>query len=115
MVISSTADRRPAKSRVVDLALLLLGLAIVLTAARYALLPALVAGSWWFASERTTISLPLTAIPAAWAAMAGVPYLLRRRNTGSPRSRELPGRVGRTHEWAVLVMVSAAASAIASL
>ena len=115
MVISSTADRGPAKPRVVDLALLLLGLAVVVTATRYALLPALVAGSWWFASERTTISLPLTAIPAAWAAMAGVPYLLRRRNTGSPRSRELPGRVGRTHEWAVLSMVSAAASAIASL
>ncbi|MDR6685542.1 FtsP/CotA-like multicopper oxidase with cupredoxin domain [Arthrobacter sp. 1088] len=115
MAISSTADRRPAKPRGVDLALLLLGLAVVATAARYALLPALVAGSWWFASERTTISLPLTAIPAAWAAMAGVPYLLRRRNTGPPRSGKLPGRAGRTQEWAVLAMVSAAASAIASL
>lgn len=115
MVISSTADRGPAKPRVVDLALLLLGLAVVVTATRYALLPALVAGSWWFASERTTISLPLTAIPAAWAAMAGVPYLLRRRNTGSPSSREQSGRAGRTQEWAVLAMVSAAASAIASL
>ena len=115
MAISSTADKRPAKPRVVDLALLLLGLGVVATAARYALLPALAAGSWWFASERTTISLPLTAIPAAWAAMAGVPYLLRRRNTGPPRSGELPGRVGRTQEWAVLAIASAAASAIASL
>lgn len=115
MAISSTADRRPAKPRVIDLALLLLGLAVVATAARYALLPALVAGSWWFASERTTISLPLTAIPAAWAAMAGVPYLLRRRNTGSKPSRTLPNRAGRAQEWAVLAMVSAVASAIASL
>lgn len=120
MVISSTADRRPAKPRGVDLALLVLGMAVVMTAARYALLPALVAGSWWFASERTTISLPLTAIPAAWAAMAGVPYLLRRRNTGSTLGSDLPrgadrAPAARSHEWAVLATVSAAAAAVASL
>jgi FtsP/CotA-like multicopper oxidase with cupredoxin domain len=100
------------KSRRIDLALLLLGIAVAVTVGRYALLPALVAGSWWFASERTTINVPLTAIPAAWAATAGVPYLLRRRNTGSKPVKREPGR---SREWAVLAMVAAAVSAVASL
>lgn len=103
------------KSRRNDVALLLLGIAVAVTVGRYALLPALVAGSWWFASERITINLPLTAIPAAWAATAGVPFLLRRRNTGpKPRTSD-PGRSSRSREWAVPAMVAAAASAIASL
>ncbi|MCD4850454.1 multicopper oxidase family protein [Arthrobacter sp. AK01] len=110
---TSSADRNPATTRVTGLALLLVCAAVVLTAARYALLPALVAGSWWFASERTTINLPLTAIPAAWAAMAGVPFLLRRRNTGFKPGR--PGDSARSREWAILAMVAAAASAVASL
>jgi len=100
------------KSRRTDLALLLLGTAVALTVGRYALLPALVAGSWWFASERITINVPLTAIPAAWAAAAGVPFLLRRRNTGSKPVTPDPGR---SREWAVLAIVAAAASAVASL
>ncbi len=103
------------KSRRIDVALLLLGTAVAVTVGRYALLPALVAGSWWFASERTTINVPLTAIPAAWAATAGVPFLLRRRNTGSKPVTSDPGRSRRSREWAILAMVAAAASAIASL
>lgn len=109
--ISGTADGRPARPRTIDLALLLVAVAVVATVGRYALLPALAAGSWWFANERTTISLPLTAIPAAWAAMAGVPFLLRMRNTG-PHSSKVSGRA---REWAVLAIVSAAVSAVASL
>ncbi|WP_024819798.1 multicopper oxidase family protein [Arthrobacter sp. 31Y] len=103
------------KYRRVDVALLLLGTAVAVTVGRYALLPALVAGSWWFASERTTINVPLTAIPAAWAATAGVPFLLRRRNTGSKPVTSDPRRSGRSREWAILAMVAAAASSIASL
>ncbi len=103
------------RSRRIDVALLLLVTAVAVTVGRYALLPALVAGSWWFASERTTINVPLTAIPAAWAATAGVPFLLRRRNTGSKPVPNGPGRSGPSREWAVLAMVTAAASAIASL
>ncbi|WP_159703480.1 multicopper oxidase family protein [Arthrobacter sp. 18067] len=110
---TSSADRNPATTRVTGLALLLVCAAVALTSARYALLPALVAGSWWFASERITINLPLTAIPAAWAAMAGVPFLLRRRNTGFKPGG--PGRSARSREWAILAMVAAAASAVASL
>ncbi|WP_309073665.1 multicopper oxidase family protein [Paenarthrobacter sp.] len=98
------------KSLRTELALLLVGIAVAVTVGRYALLPALVAGSWWFASERITINLPLTAIPAAWAAAAGVPFLLRRRNTGPQ-----PEDQRRSREWAVLAMVAAAASAVASL
>ncbi|SDW00421.1 Multicopper oxidase with three cupredoxin domains (includes cell division protein FtsP and spore coat protein CotA) [Arthrobacter sp. cf158] len=101
--------------RSLDLALLLTGIAVAATAARYALLPALVAGSWWFASERTTINLPLTAIPAAWAAMAGVPFLLRRRNTGFKPAGRAGARSGPSREWAVLSLVAAAASSLASL
>ncbi|MEV7604977.1 multicopper oxidase family protein [Paenarthrobacter sp. NPDC089322] len=108
MTVAATADQRPAWPRATDLALLLVGVALLITMGRYALLPALAAGSWWFASERLAISLPLTAIPAAWAAMAGVPLLLRMRNTGSPRA-------ARRRERAVLAMVSAAAAAVASL
>ncbi|MFJ5955170.1 multicopper oxidase family protein [Paenarthrobacter sp. NPDC092416] len=113
--------------RRLDLALLAMVVALAATAGRYALLPALVAGSWWFASERATISMPLTAIPAVGAAMAGVPYLLRRRNTGFTRPEvRRPERVAQstdvhapsgrhTREWAVLGMVAAAASAVGSL
>ncbi|MFE4197991.1 multicopper oxidase family protein [Paenarthrobacter sp. NPDC056912] len=115
MTVTSTTDRRPATRRTIGVALLLVGVAVALTATRFALLPALVAGSWWFASERATISLPLTAIPAAWAAMAGVPYLLRRRNTGSKPSGEVPASTERSRERAVLAMVAAAAAAVASL
>ncbi|MET3902410.1 multicopper oxidase family protein [Paenarthrobacter sp. 4246] len=116
----STTNRNVAASRAAGLGVLVVGVAVALTVARYALLPALVAGSWWFASERTTINLPLTAIPAAWAALAGVPYLLRRRNTGSTLDGTIPARPRREHsvrsrEWAVLAMVAAAASAVASL
>ena len=100
------------KTRRIDLALLLLGVAVAVTVGRYALLPALVAGSWWFASERTTINVPLTIIPAAWAAAAGVPFLLRRRNTGS---KPAPPGPRRSREWAVLALVAASASAVASL
>ncbi|MGR0158752.1 multicopper oxidase family protein [Paenarthrobacter nitroguajacolicus] len=110
----TTASLRE-KSRRIDVALLLLGTAVAVTVGRFALLPALVAGSWWFASERITINVPLTAIPAAWAAMAGVPFLLRRRNTGSKPVTTEPGRSGRSREWAVLAMVAAAAAALASL
>jgi FtsP/CotA-like multicopper oxidase with cupredoxin domain len=112
---SPNTDSKPDKSRGIDLALLLVGAAVALTVGRYALLPALVAGSWWFASERITINVPLTAIPAAWAATAGVPFLLRRRNTGSKPVTGDPGRPGRSREWAVLAMVAAASSAVASL
>ncbi len=116
----STTNRKVSTSRAAGLGVLVVGVAVALTVARYALLPALVAGSWWFASERTTISLPLTAIPAAWAALAGVPYLLRRRNTGSSTDGTTPARPGRentarSREWAVLALVAAAASAVASL
>ncbi|MDO6142591.1 multicopper oxidase family protein [Paenarthrobacter aurescens] len=100
------------RSRRIDLALLLVGAAVAVTVGRYALLPALVAGSWWFASERITINVPLTAIPAAWAATAGVPFLLRRRNTGSTSVQADPRR---SREWAVLALVAASASAVASL
>lgn|GEM_PF-475693 len=100
------------KSRRIDLALLLLGTAVAVTVGRYALLPALVAGSWWFASERATINVPLTAIPAAWAATAGVPFLLRRRSTGP---KPVLGDGDRSREWAVLALVAASASAVASL
>ncbi|TVU66922.1 multicopper oxidase family protein [Paenarthrobacter nitroguajacolicus] len=113
--VSLSSDGRTTKTGNIHLAILFVGVAVVATAARYALLPALVAGSWWFASERTTINLPLTAIPAAWAAMAGVPYLLRRRNTGSQPAEEDRERGGRSREWAVLAMVAAAASSVASL
>lgn len=107
-----------AANRPVDIALLLTAAAVIATTARYALLPALAAGGWWFANERITVSLPLTALPAAWAAMAGVPYLLRRRNTGSdshegaapPAIDGTPGK-----EAAVLSLTAAAASALASL
>jgi FtsP/CotA-like multicopper oxidase with cupredoxin domain len=117
---AGTSSGDPSSSRVpwfrsIDLALLLLGVAVAATAARYALLPALVAGSWWFASERTTINLPLTAIPAAWAAMAGVPFLLRRRNTGFKPDGKAKARSGASREWAVLSVVAAAASSVASL
>nr|WP_306422621.1 multicopper oxidase family protein [Paenarthrobacter aurescens] len=112
---SVSTGHRPFASRAVDLALLLVGVAVVLTVARYALLPALVAGSWWFASERATINLPLTAIPAAWAALAGVPFLLRRRNTGFKPAGEGRPADERSRERAVLAMVAAAASAVASL
>ncbi|QSZ47940.1 multicopper oxidase family protein [Arthrobacter sp. D5-1] len=116
----STTNRDMATSRAAGLGVLVVVAAVALTVARYALLPALVAGSWWFASERTTINLPLTAIPAAWAALAGVPYLLRRRNTGSSLDGTKPPRPGRgktawSREWTVLAMVAAAASAVASL
>ena len=100
------------KSRRTDLALLLVGIAVAVTVGRYALLPALVAGSWWFASERITINVPLTAIPAAWAAAAGVPFLLRRRNAGPQSVTEDPRPY---REWAVLAVIAAAASAVASL
>lgn len=100
------------RSRRTDLALLLVGIAVAVTVGRYALLPALVAGSWWFASERITINVPLTAIPAAWAAAAGVPFLLRRRNTGPQPVTEDPRPY---REWAVLAVVAAAASAVGSL
>ncbi|MEQ4565411.1 multicopper oxidase family protein [Paenarthrobacter sp. CAP02] len=113
MTGAATTDRKQAPPHATDLALLLLGVAAAATVARYALLPALVAGSWWFASERITISLPLTAIPAAWAAMAGVPYLLRKRNTGSTTSRR-PG-CSRSREGVVLAVVAAAAASVASL
>ncbi|WP_311215057.1 MULTISPECIES: multicopper oxidase family protein [unclassified Arthrobacter] len=116
----STTNRAVDASRAAGLGVLVVGVAVALTVARYALLPALVAGSWWFASERTTINLPLTAIPAAWAALAGVPYLLRRRNTGSTTEGTTPPHPAREHpararEWAVLAVVAAAASAVASL
>ncbi len=102
------------KPRRSDLGLLLVGIAVAVTVGRYALLPALVAGSWWFASERITINVPLTAIPpAAWAAAAGVPFLLRRRNTGPPKPASQDPR--RSREWAVLAMIAAAVSAVASL
>ncbi|MDR6637254.1 multicopper oxidase family protein [Paenarthrobacter nitroguajacolicus] len=113
MTVAATTDRKQAPPRATDLALLFIGVAAAATVARYALLPALVAGSWWFASERITISLPLTAIPAAWAAMAGVPYLLRRRNTGSNTSR--PRGWWRSREGVVLALVAAAATSVASL
>ncbi|MFK0041217.1 multicopper oxidase family protein [Paenarthrobacter sp. NPDC090517] len=100
------------KPRRSDLGLLLVGIAVAVTVGRYALLPALVAGSWWFASERITINVPLTAIPAAWAAAAGVPFLLRRRNTGPQPVTEDPRRY---RERAVLAIVAAAASAVASI
>ncbi|NWL34026.1 multicopper oxidase family protein [Paenarthrobacter nitroguajacolicus] len=100
------------KPRRSDLGLLLVGIAVAVTVGRYALLPALVAGSWWFASERITINVPLTAIPAAWAAAAGVPFLLRRRNTGPKPASQNPRR---SREWAVLAMIAAAVSAVASL
>ncbi|MFI2563898.1 multicopper oxidase family protein [Paenarthrobacter sp. NPDC018779] len=96
----------------VDAALLALGVAVLATAGRCALLPALAASSWWFANERITISLPLTAIPAVGAAMAGVPYLLRKRNTGSQSAR-VPA--GRGRQWAVLSLVAAGAAAVGSL
>ncbi|MEV7660658.1 multicopper oxidase family protein [Paenarthrobacter sp. NPDC089316] len=125
MTVVSSTDGKTGPRRGVDVTLLLVGAAVVVTVARYALLPALVAGSWWFASERILINLPLTAIPAAWAAMAGVPFLLRRRNTGSNPARELrptagrtrAGRTGagRTRAGAVTAMVAAAAAAVASL
>ncbi|MDI2034825.1 multicopper oxidase family protein [Paenarthrobacter nitroguajacolicus] len=118
MTVVSSTDRRPGPRRGVGgvgLALLLVGAAVVLTVARYALLPTLVAGSWWFASERIIINVPLTAIPAAWAAMAGVPFLLRRRNTGSKPAREVRWKVGSTRQGAVMAMVAAAAAAVASL
>ncbi|MGF6832981.1 FtsP/CotA-like multicopper oxidase with cupredoxin domain [Paenarthrobacter sp. TE4293] len=112
---TTSTDRTPGKPRAASLALLVVGAAVAATVARYAILPALVAGSWWFASERTTINLPLTAIPAAWAAMAGVPFLLRRRNTGFNPGGPGPERSARSREWAVLAMAAAAASAVASL
>ena len=114
MTVVSSTDRKPGPRRGFDLALLLVGAAVVLTVSRYALLPSLVAGSWWFASERITISLPLTAIPAAWAAMAGVPFLLRRRNTGSKTAWGRWG-FGKTRRAAVTALVAAAAAAVASL
>ncbi|MFJ4208381.1 multicopper oxidase family protein [Paenarthrobacter sp. NPDC089675] len=105
----ASAVKGRAIRRRADVALLLVVAAVVLTLARYALLPALAAGNWWFASERLTISLPLTAIPAAWAAMAGVPYLLRRRNTGAePHAAD-------ARERAVLALASASAAAVGSL
>lgn len=115
---TSTSSRRDTAPRLTGLALLATAVALVATAARYALLPALAAGSWWFASERITISLPLTAIPAAWAAMAGVPFLLRRRNTGAPLpSDEGTASAGpvRGREGAVLALVAACAGALGSL
>ncbi|MFC8039079.1 multicopper oxidase family protein [Paenarthrobacter sp. NPDC057355] len=115
MTLVSSTDRKPGPRRGTDLALLLVGAAVAMTVARYALLPALVAGSWWFASERIAINLPLTAIPAAWAAMAGVPFLLRRRNTGTEPSRAAPRPLGRTRRAAVMSLVAAAAAAVASL
>ncbi|UXM92695.1 multicopper oxidase family protein [Paenarthrobacter sp. JL.01a] len=115
MTVLSSTDRKPGPRRGTDLALLLVGAAVAMTAARCALLPALVAGSWWFASERITINLPLTAIPAAWAAMAGVPFLLRRRNTGAKLSWTAPWPLGRTRRAAVMALVAAAAAAVASL
>lgn len=118
MTWTSTASESHAAPRLTGLALIATAVALVATAARYSLLPALAAGSWWFASERITISLPLTAIPAAWAAMAGVPFLLRRRNTGAQRSSDdglpPPGR-SRAREAAVLAMVAACAGAVGSL
>ncbi|MFJ4264178.1 multicopper oxidase family protein [Paenarthrobacter nicotinovorans] len=115
MTVISSTDRKPGPRRGTDLALLLVGAAVAMTATRYALLPALVAGSWWFASERITINLPLTAIPAAWAAMAGVPFLLRRRNTGAKLSWASPWPLGRTRRAAAMSLVAAAAAAAASL
>lgn len=106
------SSSRKAPRRAMDAALLAVGAALLATAGRYALLPALVAGSWWFANERITISLPLTAIPAVGAAMAGVPYLLRRRNTGS-QSALVPAERG--HQRAVLSLVAAGAAAVGSL
>ncbi|MFF1830156.1 multicopper oxidase family protein [Paenarthrobacter sp. NPDC058040] len=106
------ASSRKAPRRAIDAALLAVGVALLATAGRYALLPALVAGSWWFANERIAISLPLTAIPAVGAAMAGVPYLLRRRNTGSQSAR-VPADRG--HQGAVLSLVAAGAAAVGSL
>ncbi|MFP5016536.1 multicopper oxidase family protein [Paenarthrobacter ureafaciens] len=118
MTWTSTASEGHAKPSLAGLALLATAVALVATAARYALLPALAAGSWWFASERISISLPLTAIPAAWAAMAGVPFLLRRRNTGAHLSpndgAQMPAPL-RGRKAAVLAMVAAGAGAVGSL
>ncbi|BCW39394.1 hypothetical protein StoSoilB3_09290 [Arthrobacter sp. StoSoilB3] len=114
MTVVSSTDPKPGPRRGIDLALLLVGVAVIVTVSRYALLPSLVAGGWWFASERIIISLPLTAIPAAWAAMAGVPFLLRRRNTGAKPARAR-WWFGRSRRGAVMAMVAAASSAAAAL
>ncbi|GAT88976.1 FtsP/CotA-like multicopper oxidase with cupredoxin domain [Paenarthrobacter nicotinovorans] len=115
MTVVSSTDPKPGPRRGIDLALLLVGIAVIVTVSRYALLPSLVAGGWWFASERIIISLPLTAIPAAWAAMAGVPFLLRRRNTGAKPARARWWWFGRSRRGAVMAMVAAASSAAAAL
>lgn len=71
------------------IALLCLTAAFLLLLGRLAVLPALLNGSWWFAHERATIGLPVAAVPALFAAVAGIPFLAklqRADETGSQRT-----------------------------
>lgn len=57
---------------------LLVGAALVLTAAKVAVVAALTAAGWLFASERAAVGLPLLVLPATLAGLAGFAHLRRR-------------------------------------
>ena len=95
--------------------MLSLAAAVALLLGRLAILPALVTGSWWFATERATIGLPLAAIPAAIAAVTGLPYLVKLRSTDGTGSQHTGPAPWRALMGIILAAIGATASVLVLL
>ena len=95
--------------------MLSLAAAVALLLGRLAILPALVTGSWWFATERATIGLPLAAIPAAIAAATGLPYLVKLRSTDGTGSQHTGPAPWRALMGIILAAIGATASVLVLL
>lgn len=82
--VLDTARRVPAgQSGSSRLVLPVVGAAILLTAAKVAVVTLLATGSWLFASERVTIGLPLLVAPAVAGGVAGLRSVARRTSSNA--------------------------------